>query len=164
MYEWMVSRLKKKILAISTSILILDQILKFLVTSVLHYKETVFIIPNFFYLDYIKNQGGAFSIFKNHPLLLLIVGMISIVFLGYYIDKKKNFHLIEIIYLSLIMGGILGNLIDRLLYNGVIDYLGFIFGNYYFPIFNFADISIVSGVILLFIDSIRRDKNGVRSM
>ena len=64
---------------------------------------------------------------------------------------------------GLVIGGILGNFIDRLIYKGVIDYLGFIFGSYYFPIFNLADICIVIGTFILIIDTVRSDFCGNRS-
>ena len=53
----------------------------------------------------------------------------------------------------MIIGGIIGNLLDRIMYHGVIDYLSFQFGSYYFPIFNFADIGITLGVLLLIINT-----------
>lgn len=81
----------------------------------------------------------------------------------YYLYKKDSFSKLEIICFSFLIGGILGNIIDRLCYQAVIDYLGFIFGNYYFPIFNLADILIVCGGILFTINELRGEQNGIRS-
>lgn len=160
----MVPTLKKIILGIGTCIFILDQLVKFIITSIFSYQETFFIIPKFLYLTHVKNTGGAWSILSYYNYFLLIITLFCIGGLGYYIYNKKKFDLLETTYLGLIIGGILGNFIDRLVHSGVIDYIGLIFGNYYFPVFNIADICIVCGGILLIIDSFRSDNDGIRSI
>lgn len=159
----MVHILKKEILKIGTGVFILDQFVKFIIMSIFTYQETVFVIPKFLYFTYVKNTGGAWSIFSNSVWFLLIIGIICVIGLGYYIYKKDKFSLLEVIYLGLIIGGILGNFIDRLFRSGVIDYIGLVFGDYYFPVFNIADICIVGGAFLLMIDSLRSDQDGIRS-
>lgn len=159
----MVTDLKKKILLISIISFIFDQLLKYIIISFISYQENISLIPRFLYLTYVKNTGGAWSMFSNNSYLLILIGIICIYGLGYYIYKKKNFSRLETLYFGLIIGGILGNFLDRILNGGVIDYIGLIFGNYYFPIFNLADICIVCGTGLLVIDSFRGDKNGNRS-
>lgn len=131
--------------------------------SIFSYQQTFYLIPKFLYFTYVKNTGGAWSIFSNSTWFLLIIGLICIIALSYYIYRKEDFNYLEVIYFGLIIGGILGNFIDRIFHSGVIDYIGFIFGNYYFPIFNIADICIVCGGILLMIDSLRSDQDGIRS-
>lgn len=131
--------------------------------SIFSYQETNFLIPKFLYFTYVKNTGGAWSIFSNNTWILLAVGIVCIIGLGYYIYKRENFSLLEVIYLGLIIGGILGNFVDRVFRGGVVDYIGFIFGSYYFPVFNIADICIVCGGVLLLIDSLRSDQDGIRS-
>ena len=69
----------------------------------------------------------------------------------------------ELIAYSLLIGGIIGNFIDRIVFNGVYDYLGFIFGSYYFPVFNLADIGIVISVLILIVLEIKGDINANRS-
>ena len=70
--------------------------------------------------------------------------------LDWYIKKEqKNFDKYEIYSMGMILGGIFGNMIDRIIHHSVIDYISFQFGNYYFPVFNFADTCIVLGVLLL---------------
>lgn len=155
--------MKKKIFEIGIFTFILDQFVKFLIISIFSYQETSFLIPKFLYITYVKNTGGAWSIFSNNPWILLIVGIISIGGLGYYIYKKDSFNYLEFIYLGIIIGGVLGNFVDRLFRGGVIDYIGVILGNYYFPIFNIADICIVCGAVLLIIDGLRSDQDGIRS-
>ena len=127
------------------------------------YEETIPVVSHFFYLTYVKNTGGAWSILSGNSFLLLGIGICFLVGLVYYMIKKDTFTSFEVVSYSLLIGGVLGNFIDRMIYGGVIDYLGFIFGNYYFPIFNYADICIVVGVGLLLIDGIRSESYGNRS-
>lgn len=155
--------MKKKIITISIIILIIDQLIKHLVMKSFIYKKVYTIIPNFFYLTYIKNTGGAWSILSGNTLFLLIVSIMCIIGIAYYLYKNHNISVSECIYYGLLLGGIIGNLIDRISYKGVIDYIGLIFGRYYFPIFNIADICIVCGIILLLINGWIGEKNGIRS-
>lgn len=155
--------LKKRILEIGACVFILDQVVKAIVMSIFSYQETLFVIPKFLYFTFVKNTGGAWSIFSNSTWFLIIIAVICMGCFGYYIYRKKEFSFLEVIYLGLIIGGILGNFVDRIFRNGVVDYIGFIIGDYYFPIFNIADICIVCGGILLMLDSLRSDQDGIRS-
>ena len=111
---------------------------------------------------YLKNTGAAFSILEDSTPLLVIISVIVIVLLDRSIKKTSKFTNLEEISLGLIMGGIFGNLIDRIIHHGVIDYLSFRIFKYNFPVFNLADISIVIGVGL-YIISIIKDKERIRS-
>ena len=107
----------------------------------------------------VTNTGAAFSIFSGGSVLFILIA-IGVLF---YIDRFIVTDVDHFLYISLIIGGILGNLVDRLLYGEVLDFLSFRFGSYYFPIFNLADTFICVGVFLLIIDYIRSDKNGNKS-
>lgn len=155
--------MKKNIYTITFLILILDQLVKNIVLKTIELEQIIHVIPNFFFLTNVKNTGGAWSILNNYTFILTLVSFICIIFLNQYLAKKNNFNKMEITYYSLIMGGMIGNFIDRLLYEGVIDFLGFRFGSYQFPIFNIADIAIVIGVGLVLIETIRGDINEFRS-
>lgn len=155
--------MKKYILIIISFVFFIDQFVKILVINSFTYNHTITVIPHFFYLTYVKNTGGAWSLFSDISSLLLIIGILSICLLFYYIYKKEIYKFSEVIYLGLLFGGVLGNFFDRLIHGGVIDYIGLIFGNYYFPIFNFADMCIVCSGLLLVIDLFRSDINGNRS-
>lgn len=72
-----------------------------------------------------------------------------------YIIKRKTFQKLEILEYGLILGGVLGNLIDRIRLGGVVDYIGLKFGSYHYPIFNFADMMIVFGVVLIMVETIK---------
>lgn len=155
--------MKKNIYTLTFIIIILDQVIKNIVLKTIELGEIISVIPNFFFITSVKNTGGAWSILNNHTFILTLISFACIIFLNQYLAKKNTFNKIEVSYYGLIMGGMIGNFIDRLLYEGVIDFLGFKFGNYQFPIFNIADIAIVIGVGLVLIETIRGDINEFRS-
>lgn len=140
---------KEKIYSISAIIIMLDQMIKLLIKSKMTLTEEITIIPNFFSLYYVENTGAAFSILTNKTLLLVLIAIACLVLLDCYITKLLKISKLEIISYGLVIGGIVGNLIDRLLYESVIDYLSFTIFNYNFPVFNLADIAITCGIFLL---------------
>ncbi len=155
--------MKKKIFIFGIFLLILDQLLKQVVLNNIPYQKIITVIPNFFYLTNVKNTGGAFSILTGNIIFLLVVGIIFLCGFLYYLSKIESFSFLEVLYSSFIIGGILGNMIDRLWYHGVIDYIGFTFGKYHFPIFNLADILIVCGGFLWIIQELGGREDGNRS-
>jgi signal peptidase II len=129
----------KKMYIISFLVILIDRITKILVENYL--TKELSVIKNIFYFTYVKNDGAAFSILGSQRLLLVILSILALFFIIYYVTKKdKN----GIGYFFLI-GGIIGNLIDRIFLGYVIDFIGI----YTFPIFNIADIFIVLGAILV---------------
>lgn len=154
---------KHLVFIISIVLVLLDQFIKRVVVLNINYEEIISFIPNFFYVTYVKNTGGAWSMFSGNILFFIVIGVLAFIGILYYIIKKNSISTLEVIYLGLIMGGMIGNIIDRVFYGGVIDFIGFIFGNYHFPVFNIADICIVIGAVLLVIDCIRGEKNELRS-
>jgi len=127
--------------------------------NVLFKKE---VIKDFFYLDLQKNTGAAFSILEGATIFFVVVGIFALIFIHKYLLKEK-LNTLKILSYSLLIGGIVGNLFDRVLYGYVIDFLSFKFGDYYFPVFNFADTFIVVGAIILGIDIIKDGIYEVRS-
>ena len=155
--------MSKKVFIISIILFILDQISKSIVSTYLKLGEEIKVLGNIFKIKYINNTGASFGILENSKILLIVLSILAIVILLRYINSfkktKKN-----IIGFSLLIGGILGNLSDRLLFGYVRDFLkvNIIIKN--FPIFNLADIFIVIGVILLVISIVLgEDKNGSKS-
>lgn len=141
---------------------ICDLISKFIILKsgdLLFKKE---IIKNFFYLDLQKNTGAAFSILEGAKMFFIILAFIVLFFIHKYLLKEK-LNTLKIISYSMLVGGICGNLYDRIFYSYVVDFLSFKFGSYYFPVFNFADTFIVLGVIIMFIDIFVGGYNEVRS-
>lgn len=134
----------KKFYIITLIVLVLDRITKILVENFLDNK-VVDVIKNVFYLTYVKNEGAAFSILISQRLLLILISILAIIFIYYYVRKYNKTN----IGYSFLMGGIIGNLIDRVVFGFVIDFIGVMIGSYHFPIFNIADSFIVVGAILI---------------
>jgi signal peptidase II len=111
------------------------------------------IIDNFFYFDYTRNTGAAWSILSGQMTLLAIISSIAgVALIVYFIINYRKLNLWLRAIIMLLAGGTWGNFIDRAFYEeGVIDFISFKFGNYYFPTFNIADMSLVIGVFALFI-------------
>ena len=137
----------KKIGIISLIVIIIDRILKVLVTNnfVLNVRNKI--IDGFFYITNCHNEGAAFSLFSGNVLFLIFITLI-VLFLIYRTINKENVN--KIAY-GLLLGGILGNLYDRIFYGYVIDYLDFVIFKFNFAIFNLADAAIVIGAILLIV-------------
>lgn len=154
--------MKKNIYVITFMVFLLDQIVKSIVLKTIQLEEIIYVIPNFFFFTSVKNTGGAWSVLENYPFILTFVSFLCIIGLNYYLTKKDKFNKLEIGYLGLIMGGVLGNFTDRMLYEGVIDFIGIKFGSYQFPIFNIADVVIVVGVGLIVLEMIRSEINEYR--
>lgn len=147
------------IIILSIIFLIIDQITKILVVNSLVPGENIEIIKNIFSIIYTNNTGAAFSILLGKRIFLIVVAVLIIGVLLYYIKRNKIEKKIDIIALSFVIGGSLGNLIDRIVRGYVIDFISIKIGNYNFPIFNVADILIVIGVFLLLLSSRRRQSN-----
>jgi len=146
---------KQKIFEICAILLMIDQLIKIIIHSKMDLYQEIVIIPRFFSLLYVQNTGAAFSMFENGTIFLSILSVLFILAINHYIKKESSsFSIYDIVSFGMVLGGIFGNLIDRIIHHGVIDYLSFTFGNYQFAIFNFADICIVLGVILLIISSL----------
>lgn len=140
----------KKIGIISLIVIIIDRILKVLVTNnfVLNVRNKI--IDGFFYITNCHNEGAAFSLFSGNVLFLIFITLI-VLFLIYRTINKENVNKIGVLAYGLLLGGILGNLYDRIFYGYVIDYLDFVIFKFNFAIFNLADAAIVIGAILLIV-------------
>lgn len=149
----------KKITIFSLLIIILDQIIKFVVIQNMELYSSIIIIKNFFNITYVQNIGAAFSILSGNVVFLSLISLIVLVAIYIYLSKKKSFNKIQTITYSMLIGGIVGNMIDRIFRGFVIDYLDFSILKYNFPVFNFADICIVVSAIILLIFSIKEENS-----
>lgn len=155
--------MSKKVYILTLVIFIIDQISKSIISTYLTLNKSIEVINNFFYLRYINNTGASWGILSNSRILLIILSLLAIIILIRYMYSFKKTKL-NLIGFGFLLGGILGNLSDRILYGYVRDFLDFIIFKYDFPVFNIADIFIVLGVIILVISIIRgEDKNGSKS-
>ena len=139
----------KKILPISLLFVVIDQVVKILVINKMALQQSITIINNFFNITYVRNTGAAWSILSGNVLLLIIISVLALVAIYYYLIKDKELNKIDIVSYSMLIGGIIGNLIDRIVHGYVIDYLDFKIFNYNFPIFNVADTLIVISIIII---------------
>lgn len=152
-----------KISLISILCILIDQITKLIVTTNINLNNSITIINNFFSLTYVKNYGAAWSILSGNRLLLIIIALISLFLIYNFFIKNKELKTLEIITYGLLIGGIIGNLIDRIIFGYVIDFFDFLIFNYNFPVFNFADIFIVVSAGLIIIDTFRGETHEIRS-
>ena len=132
-------------------VILLDMVSKYIVSRLLIVNESVMIIKNFFNITYVRNTGAAFSIFSGNTFLVMIVSFIIIIGIILYISKNKPSNKMEKVAYSLILGGAIGNFIDRIIYGYVRDFIEIDIFGWDYPIFNLADVFVVVGVILLVI-------------
>ena len=134
-------------------IICIDQLTKNLVQV---FDADVNIINNFLRIKYVQNTGAAFSMFKGHTTILILVSIVLLVLVYNLMFSYKETKLNNLSF-GLIIGGIIGNLIDRIFFQCVRDFIDINIFN--FPIFNIADMAIVFGIVLLLIYSIMEEKN-----
>jgi signal peptidase II len=148
--------LKKYILfaAVTAFILMADQLTKALILSNMEIGETLSVIAGFFSITHVRNPGAAFGFLaKASPefryLFFLSITVIAILLILYYIKNVKPEEEFVVFPLSLILGGALGNLIDRVRFGEVVDFLDFYLGSLHWPAFNVADSAISVGAVVM---------------
>ncbi|MBP1904395.1 signal peptidase II [Paenibacillus turicensis] len=137
-------------------VFVIDQLTKYVIATRLELWDQISVIGNFFLITSHRNTGAAFGILENQRYFFIIITIVVVIGIVWYIQKMKNTgNKLLPFALSLVLGGALGNFLDRALTGEVVDFLQFNFGSYTFPIFNIADSCIVIGVALIIIDSFR---------
>lgn len=152
---------KRTLILIVVFLLAIDQISKAIVVANMKLYETISIIPDFFSIYYIRNDGAAFSMLSGRTEFFYLISVLAIGVVIYFYKTSQT--KLSLIATSILLSGILGNLIDRLLFKEVIDFLSFKFFDYQFAIFNIADSFITIAVVLYIIDFViyeRRKKSG----
>lgn len=132
---------------------LLDQISKILVSFFMEVGQSISIISNFFNITYVQNQGAAFSILEGNRWLFIVIGIIALNLIYHFLIKNKELKTFEIVLYALLIGGIIGNMIDRLVYGYVIDFFDFTIFGHPFAIFNVADSFIVVSILCLIVIS-----------
>ena len=144
----MINKIQTKIyfLSLSIFIVLIDQFTKY----IMFHNYKIFANKDFllFRLDFVKNYGAAFNIFSGNRIFLSFISIIFSILLTYLILRKNTLILVDLYSYSFILGGTIGNGMDRILRGFVIDFINLNFIN--FPVFNIADISINIGFIFLF--------------
>lgn len=152
--------MNKKIFCSAVFALLIDQISKILISIFFNINEQFVIIKNFFSIYFIENYGAAWSMFSGKAEFLIVVSLLALFIIYRYMynfktNKRNN------LAFGLIIGGIFGNLIDRIFLGYVRDFISFKIFGYNYPVFNFADSFIVIGVFLLILAIIKgEDNNG----
>ena len=143
----MIKKIKTKLyfLSISIFIILIDQFTKY----IMFYNYKFFVNKDFilFRLDFVKNYGAAFNILSGSRIFLSIISIVFSILLIYIILKKNNLNSLDLYSYTFILGGTVGNGMDRILRGFVIDFINLNFIN--FPVFNIADISINIGFVFL---------------
>ncbi len=147
----------KRLVYTSLIAFVLDRIIKLLVKSLVSAKEIV-VIKNFFNITLAYNFGGAWSILNGYRWLLILASIAALVLI-YFVYRNERITRRRGLILGMLVGGIVGNLWDRIKYGYVIDYLAFNIFGYHFPIFNLADSLIVISIILLIIIEFKGGKH-----
>jgi signal peptidase II len=150
--------MKKKVLFISLFLLLIDQVSKYFVLHNIALGSEVSVIKNFFSLHLVYNTGASWSILSNATVFLIIISFVALGIILYYLFRVKD-SILHVTIFSLLLGGLVGNLIDRIMYGYVIDFLSFNFFGYSFPVFNAADIMIVIGGCLAIYWLLKGDKH-----
>lgn len=138
------------IVVISIILMLIDQISKKIIELSYDIGDSREIIKNFFYITSHRNRGAAWGILQNSRYLFLFITILFLLLLFFYIYKNKVVLKInDYVIFSLIIGGALGNFLDRIIKGEVVDFLDFHIFGYDFPIFNLADTFICLGIFLL---------------
>ena len=149
---------------ISNTLILLDQYTKFWITTHIPKGYSMEVIRGFFSLTHIRNPGVAFGLFAENDseiksLIFIVFSSVAIVAILVFFHQAPRHRKILHVGLVLVFSGAIGNLIDRMLYQEVIDFLDFFYSGYHFPAFNVADSCISIGVGCMFIDLFQRDQS-----
>lgn len=154
------ARTKSRILLIALLVLALDQWTKWLVEAHLPEPSSQEIVPGWLHLSHVRNTGVAFGIFSNHGAngsawILSVLGLAALTLVGYFFWRTPSGATLLLVALALVLGGAMGNLLDRLATGAVTDFIGVYLGSYRWPDFNVADSAISVGIGLMLLDSFR---------
>lgn len=143
--------------------MILDQLTKWLIVKNLQIGESIEIIENFLYITSHRNRGAAWGILQGQMWFFYVITIVVIIGIVIYIQRAVKGKWLMGVSLGLMLGGAIGNFIDRVFRKEVVDFINtYIFG-YDFPVFNIADSALVIGVILLMIQMLKEEREAKRS-
>lgn len=148
---------KLRYLLVSLAVVVLDQWTKWLIEVHLPHHMTQPVIPGLFNLTHVRNSGVAFGLFASTGggWLLTLLGLGALIAVGLYFWFTPSRDRVLLVALALVVGGAIGNLIDRVSSGAVTDFLDVYLGSHHWPSFNIADSAISIGIVLMAIDSFR---------
>jgi signal peptidase II len=139
---------------IALIVFLIDQGTKYLIATRLEIAEQIPVIKDFFIITSHRNRGAAFGILEGQQWFFIVITVIVVAGIVWYLNKARKTRKLLPTALALVLGGAVGNFLDRILNGEVVDFLMFNFGSYTFPIFNVADSCIVIGVGLIILDTL----------
>ncbi|KOP82067.1 signal peptidase II [Cytobacillus solani] len=143
---------------IALFIIALDQLTKYLIVKNMELGESIKVIEDFLYITSHRNRGAAWGILEGQMWFFYIITVIVIIGIVYYIQKAAKGKMLFGVSLGFMLGGAIGNFIDRVFRNEVVDFVNtYIFG-YDFPVFNIADSALVIGVAMLMIQMLLEER------
>ena len=133
--------------------IVTDQLSKYLIAKSFDMHETFTIIENILYLRYVLNPGIAFGMTPGSPIVMLIITLIIVIILGFFFLRGKLFPDSDFAQTAMVflLGGAVGNLIDRIRMLEVVDFIEMGIGNYRWPVYNLADVYVTIGMFMLVI-------------
>ena len=146
---------------VTAVVLVLDQATKLYVDSHFRLHESVTVLENFFHFTYVRNKGAAFGIFADSAIRIpffITISLVAAVGILWYLRRLKESQKLVGFSLALIFSGAIGNLIDRVRFGEVIDFIDVHWYQYHWPAFNVADSAISIGVTLLLVDLWREER------
>jgi signal peptidase II len=157
-------RAKARFFLISLAVLVLDQWTKQLVETHLSDHASIEVIPGLLNFTHVRNTGVAFGMFATGgnllgTVVLTLLGLAALVFVGYYFRVVPRHDRQLLIALTLVMGGAVGNLLDRIARGAVTDFVDFYYGTYHWHTFNVADSAISVGIGLMILGTFRRQSD-----
>ncbi|MFD2443449.1 signal peptidase II [Bacillus sp. CGMCC 1.16607] len=143
---------------IALFVILLDQLTKWLIVKNMELGESIAIIEDFLYITSHRNRGAAWGILQGQMWFFYIITVVVIIGIIYYIQKLAKEKKLFGISLGLMLGGAIGNFIDRVLRKEVVDFVNTYIFNYDFPVFNVADAALCVGVGLLMVQMVREER------
>jgi signal peptidase II len=141
---------------VAAAVVILDQITKQILW---HHGQNYDFIPGYLHITLVKNAGAAFGLFLGGRAFFIVASVIASIFLVYVAMRLPRSQWQRRVFLGLIFGGAIGNLIDRVMFGEVIDFVRIGIAGHYWPVFNVADMGVSIGAVLLMIALMRADRH-----
>ncbi|MEH7544734.1 signal peptidase II [Neobacillus bataviensis] len=143
---------------IAIFVILLDQFTKWLIVNNMFLGESITIIDHVLYITSHRNRGAAWGILQGQMWLFYVITIVVIVGIMFYLHKAARGKMLLGVSLALMLGGAIGNFIDRVLRKEVVDFIHTYIFSYNFPVFNIADSALVIGVILLMIQMLLEER------
>lgn len=145
---------------IAAFIIILDQFTKWLIVKNMNIGDSIPVIEDFLYITSHRNRGAAWGILQGQMWLFYVITIVVIIGIVYYIRKAARGNALLGVSLGFMLGGAIGNFIDRVYRQEVVDFIHTYIFSYNFPVFNIADSALVIGVFLLMIQMLKEEREG----